>query len=67
MKLPLITRWFGEPIPDDVSISCTHAEAVELTDEAWFDEMGRPLTGCVVRRVDAAGTPFLDLFWKHTK
>ena len=66
MKLPLRTRWFGQPIstvsPTDY---CTYAEAVELIDQGFVDFEDRPLTGAVFHRVSEDGTPFLDLFWEH--
>ncbi len=68
MKLPMYTRWFGQPISTVVSAGdYTYTEAVALTDETWLDGENRQLNGEVVRRISEAGVPFLDLYWDHTE
>ncbi len=68
MNLPLVVRWFGQPISTGPAAEyLTYAEAVELIDQEWVDCDDRPVTGEVVRRVSGAGVPFLDMFWEHTE
>ncbi len=68
MKLPVRTRWFGQPISTGPPAEyLTYAEVVALTDETWVDGDDREVTGDVVRRISEAGMPFLDMYWDHTE